>query len=83
MKVSVVIPCYNEAGTIEKVVEAVLGAPGPEKEIIVVDDCSTDGTREILKEKIAARVSRIQQATTETSSLIQCLGTVFPHGPNT
>ena len=59
MKLSVVIPCYNEAGTIEKVVEAVLGAPGPEKEIIVVDDCSTDGTREILKEKIEARVSRV------------------------
>lgn len=59
MKLSVVIPCYNEAGTIEKVVDAVLGAPCPDKEIIVVDDCSRDGTREILKEKIAAKVSRI------------------------
>jgi len=59
MKLSVVIPCYNEAGTIEKVIDAVLSAPYPDKEIIVVDDCSTDGTREILKEKIAAKVSRI------------------------
>jgi len=59
MKLSVVIPCYNEAGTIEKVIDAVLSAPFQDKEIIVVDDCSTDGTREILKEKIAAKVSRI------------------------
>mgnify|MGYP001259335905 FL=1 len=59
MKLSVVIPCYNEADTIEKVIVAVLSAPYPDKEIIVVDDCSTDGTREILKEKIAAKVSRI------------------------
>lgn len=59
MKLSVVIPCYNEAGTIEEVIDAVLGAPYQDKEIIVVDDCSTDGTRKILKEKIAAKVSRI------------------------
>ena len=59
MKLSVVIPCYNEVGTIEKIIDAVLRAPYPEKEIIVIDDCSTDGTREILKEKIEAKVSRI------------------------
>ncbi len=59
MKLSVVIPCYNEAGTIEKIIDAVLSAPYRDKEIIIVDDCSTDGTREILEEKIAAKVSRI------------------------
>jgi glycosyltransferase involved in cell wall biosynthesis len=59
MKLSVVIPCYNEAGTIEQVINAVLHAPYPDKDIIVVDDCSTDGTRDILKEKIAPKVSRI------------------------
>jgi len=59
MKLSVVIPCYNEAGTIEKVIDAVLSAPFQDKEIIVVDDCSTDGTRKILKEKIAAKISKI------------------------
>ena len=59
MKLSVVIPCYNEAGTIENIIDAVLSAPYRDKEIIVVDDCSTDGTREILKEKIEAKVSRI------------------------
>jgi len=59
MKLSVVIPCFNEAYTIEKIIAAVLSAPYPDKEIIIVDDCSTDGTKEILKEKIAAKVSRI------------------------
>ena len=43
MKLSVVIPVYNEADTIAKIVEAVHSVP-LEKEIIVVDDCSTDGT---------------------------------------
>lgn len=58
-KLSVVIPCYNEAGTIEKVIDAIREAPWPDKEIIVVDDCSTDGTREILKDRLAPKVSRI------------------------
>jgi glycosyltransferase involved in cell wall biosynthesis len=59
MKLSVVIPCYNEAATIEKIIDAVLCAPYDDKEIIVVDDCSTDGTREILKNKIESKVNRI------------------------
>jgi glycosyltransferase involved in cell wall biosynthesis len=59
MKLSVIIPCYNEVGTIEKIIDAVLSAPFPDKEIIVIDDCSTDGTREILKQRMEAKVSRI------------------------
>lgn len=59
MKLSVVIPCYNEAGTIEKIIDTVLCAPYPDKEIIVVDDSSTDGTRQILKSRSASKVSRI------------------------
>lgn len=59
MKLSVIVPCYNETGTIEKLIDAVLNAPYPDKEIIVIDDFSIDGTREILKEKIEAKVSRI------------------------
>ena len=49
MKLSVVIPCYNERTTIEAVVEAVRSAPVEDVEIIVVDDGSTDGTQELLK----------------------------------
>lgn len=48
MKVSVVIPVYNEAATMEAILSAVRAVP-LEKEIIVVDDASTDGTREILE----------------------------------
>lgn len=59
MKLSVIIPCYNEAATIEKVIDAVLRAPFPDKEIIVVDDFSTDGTREILKNQIASKNSKV------------------------
>ncbi|RXK53451.1 glycosyltransferase family 2 protein [Oleiharenicola lentus] len=59
MKLSVVIPCYNERNTIRSIVEAVRHAPVKAKEIIVVDDCSTDGTRDILKAEIEALVDRV------------------------
>ena len=47
MKVSVIVPVYNEATTIESVLQRIASVPVG-KEIIVVDDGSTDGTREIL-----------------------------------
>ena len=49
MKLSVVIPVYNESKTIREIVERVRAVP-IEKEIIIVDDGSTDGTRDILRE---------------------------------
>ena len=50
MKLSVIIPCYNEKATIEALLQKVKSAPFPyEKEIIVVDDGSTDGTRDLLQ----------------------------------
>lgn len=55
MKLSVIIPCYNEAATIEKIVEAVIQSPYENKEIIIVDDCSTDGTRRVLKDSVEPR----------------------------
>ena len=48
MLLSVIIPAYNEIGFIEAAIQKVEDTPF-EKEIIVVDDCSTDGTREYLK----------------------------------
>jgi len=59
MKLSVVIPCYNEAATIERVVEAVRNAPWPEVELIVVDDGSTDGTRALLEGSLRPRIDRL------------------------
>jgi glycosyltransferase involved in cell wall biosynthesis len=49
-KLSVIIPVFNEKTTLLKVVERVeaVNLPGIEKQIIVVDDCSTDGTKEIV-----------------------------------
>jgi glycosyltransferase involved in cell wall biosynthesis len=52
MKVSVVIPCYNERQTIEEIVQAVRSSGVPNLEIIVVDDGSTDGTRELLDNRL-------------------------------
>lgn len=56
---SVVIPCYNEKDNILKIVKKVLESPVENKEIIVVDDCSTDGTGEVLEEQIRPLVDRI------------------------
>ena len=51
MKLSIIIPVFNEEKTILKVLDKVskLKIPGWEKEIIIVDDCSTDNTKEIIK----------------------------------
>jgi glycosyltransferase involved in cell wall biosynthesis len=59
MKVSVIIPCYNEKATIEKIVEAVRSAAIGSREIIVVDDCSQDETRAVLEQKVSQMVDRI------------------------
>ncbi len=59
MKLSVVIPCFNEVGTIGQVVEAVKASPVKNHEIIIVDDCSIDGTRELLKSKIESQVDQV------------------------
>ena len=59
MKLSIVIPCYNEKSTIQDIVTAVKNSPVEEKEIIIVDDYSTDGTREILRSEIAPQVDTI------------------------
>jgi glycosyltransferase involved in cell wall biosynthesis len=59
MKLSIVIPCYNERSTIAGILEAVHASPWPDKEIIVVDDCSRDGTRDLLQGELRAKVDRL------------------------
>jgi len=49
MKISIIIPCYNEINTIEKIIDKILLQEAFDKEIIVIDDNSTDGTRDLLK----------------------------------
>ena len=48
MKLSIIIPCYNESSTILSLIEAVKQSPVKNREIIIVDDGSKDGTRDIL-----------------------------------
>ena len=56
---SIVIPCYNEKASIRTIVDKVREAPVAHKEIIIVDDCSTDGTSEVLDTEIAPLVSKV------------------------
>ena len=50
-KVSILIPCYNEENTIDAILKEVeqVNLGTTQKEVIIVDDCSKDGTRKILK----------------------------------
>ena len=59
MKLSIVIPCYNEVRTIRQIVDRVRAAPVAEREIIIVDDCSRDGTRDLLRTEIAPLVDKV------------------------
>ncbi len=62
MKLSIVIPCYNEVRTIRTIVDAVRAAPLPAgiaREIIIVNDCSHDGTGDVLRAEIAPLVDQI------------------------
>ena len=57
--ISVIIPCYNEAKTIELIVDKVLAVKQYDIEIIIVDDFSNDGTTEILKTKLTSKIRKI------------------------
>ncbi len=57
--VSVVIPCYNEAATLEQLIDAVVAAPVERMEVILVDDGSIDGTRELIRDKLEERVTKV------------------------
>ena len=61
MRLSIIIPCFNEVNTLEALLDAVWAAPYADKEIIVIDDSSTDGTRELLQSVIepARRVHQV------------------------
>ena len=58
-KISIIIRCYNEKKTIEKIIDKILIQKEYEKEIIVVDDFSTDGTRSILENNLKDKINKL------------------------
>jgi len=58
-KLSVVIPCYNEVASIEELLKSVKNVPIDNIEIIVVDDGSTDGTRELLTDRLSEGIDKL------------------------
>ncbi len=59
MKISIIIPCYNEVNTIEKIIFKILEIKDLNFEIILVDDYSTDGTRNLINEKIKEKINKV------------------------
>ncbi len=59
MKLSIIIPCYNGMKTLPRLISLVQAAPVEDKEIILVDDFSNDGTREFIKSEIVSLVDRV------------------------
>ena len=59
MLISVLIPCFNEKKTIEEIVTRINRLKNLDIEIIIIDDKSNDGTKEILQNKVNNNVSKI------------------------
>ena len=59
MKLSVIIPCYNEKATIKQIVGAVRNCSWPDIQMIVIDDFSTDGTRDILENDLNEKIDKL------------------------
>jgi glycosyltransferase involved in cell wall biosynthesis len=59
VKLSVVIPCYNEVRTIDRIIAAVRASPHKDTEIIVVDDGSADGTRDRLNGELRSQIDQL------------------------
>jgi len=59
MKLSIIIPCYNEKAFLSEIIKRVKNSPVAEKEIILVDDASKDGTIELIRSELEAEVDRV------------------------
>lgn len=59
--VSVVVPCYNRAAVLEQSVRSVLAQSYAELELILVDDGSTDRTRQVVEKIKDARLRYVYQ----------------------
>jgi glycosyltransferase involved in cell wall biosynthesis len=59
MKLSIIVPCYNEKDTVAEIISLVKQSPVEEKEVILVDDGSSDGTTEIIRRDVENSVDRV------------------------
>lgn len=59
MKLTIIIPCFNEVNTIRQIIDKIIEINNYEKEIIVIDDFSTDGSRQILSEIEKVNISKL------------------------
>ena len=59
MKLSIIIPCYNEESTIVEIINRIIDQKEIDKEIIVIDDCSTDQTKNIIQEKLIDKIDHL------------------------
>ncbi len=59
MLITVIIPCYNEKKTIKQIVDKIINLKNLKFQIIIVDDGSSDGTSDILKNKISYKVDKL------------------------
>ena len=56
---TIIVPCFNEKNTILKVINQIKRLKNIKKQIILIDDKSNDGTRELIKKKLGKKVNRI------------------------
>ena len=78
MNLSVIIPVYNEVRTINQIINKVLNVKTRYKEIIIVDDCSTDGTKKELENYKNNNLFKILNHNSNKGKGA-CLITAIPH----
>jgi glycosyltransferase involved in cell wall biosynthesis len=59
MKLSIIIPCYNEKDSLEQLLTKVKEAPVSSKELVLVDDGSSDGTTDLIRNTLASEVDKV------------------------
>ena len=59
MLLSIIIPCYNEVNTIEKIIEKINDQDYIKKQIIIIDDNSNDGTTSIIKNSLEKHIDKV------------------------
>ena len=59
IKLSIIIPCYNEEATISQIIEKIIINSPFNNEIIVIDDCSTDKSKKILESNLKNKISKL------------------------